>query len=148
MPDAYPKTPEDFAALAERNRITMLQHSPKPAAVGDIWHRVDGVHRGDDEAYEGMDLSWTTWRCEKTTARDAWFVCTEWRARDRLFALTSGARNLHRTDVKALEALIARKKRQLRILDSQKTMAEDTLKEAAETLPKLVAYRASGRDRP
>lgn len=123
-------------------------NAPKPAAVGDIWHRVDGQHKGDDEAYEGMELSWTTWRCEKVTKCGAWFVCTEWRARDRVFALTSGARNLNRTDVGALNNLIARKVRQLRILEIQKTMAEDTLAAARETLPKLQAYRASGRDRP
>lgn len=148
MDNVYPKTPEDFASLAERNRITMLQHSPKPAAVDDIWHRVDGVHRGDDEVYEGMTLSWTTWHCEKTTARGAWFVCTEWRNEPKRFVLTSGARNLHRTNVEALKALIARKKRQLRILKGQKTMAEDTMREAAEALLKLEAYKASEKDRP
>lgn len=112
----------------------------KPAVIGEIWHRVDGQHKGD-EIYEGMELSWTTWRCVKTTPRGAWFVCTEWRARDRLFVLASGARNLHRTDVGALKALIGRKKRQLRILDSQKTAAEDTLEVARLTLPMLEAYR-------
>ena len=147
MDDVTPKTPEDFAALALVNAETMRKHAPKPAAVGEIWHRVDGQHKGD-EIYEGMELSWTTWRCEKTTPSGAWFVCTEWRARDRVFALTSGARNLHRTDVEALKALIARKRRQLAILDSQQAAAEDTLTLARETLPKLEAYRASGRDRP
>jgi len=140
---AFSPTPP---AVAASNAALMLSKAPKPAAVGDIWHRVDGEHKGD-EVYEGMGLSWTTWRCEKTTRCGAWFVCTEWRARDRLFALTSGALNLHRTDVGALKALIARKQRQLRILDSQKTAAEDTLAVARETLPKLEAYRASGRDR-
>lgn len=141
----FPPTPP---AVAASNAEIMLANSAKPAAAGDIWHRVDGQYRGDDEVYEGMELTWTTWRCEKTTARGAWFVCTEWRAKDRLFALTSCARNLHRTDVEALKALIARKKRQLRILESQKTAAEDTLAVARDTLPKLEAYRASGRDRP
>lgn len=140
MADAYPKTMEDFATLAGLNAAKMLQHSPKPAAVGDIWHRVDGSHLGD-EVYEGMELSWTTWRCEKTTARGAWFVCTKWRAEPSRFALTSGARNLHRTDVEALKALISRKKRQLVILNSQKVAAEDTLGIARDTLPKLEAYR-------
>lgn len=151
MADAYPKTPKDFSALALANAETMRKHAPKPAAVGDIWHRVDGYHLGD-EVYEGMELSWTTWRCDKVTKCGAWFVCTEWRAgrgtRWTRFALTSGARNLHRTDVEALKALIARKQRQLVILNSQKVAAEDTLGVARETLPKLEAYRASGRDRP
>ena len=143
MIDAYPKTPEDFSTLALVNAETMRKNATKPAAVGDIWHRVDGSHLGD-EVYEGMELSWTTWRCEKTTPRGAWFVCTEWRARDRVFALTSCARNLHRTDVEALKALIARKRRQLVILNSQTVAAQDTLGIARETLPKLEAYRASG----
>ena len=147
MTDAYPKTAEDFSALALVNAETMRQHMPKPAAVGDIWHRVDGSYLGD-EVYEGMELSWTTWRCEKTTTRGAWFVCTEWRARDRVFALTSGARNLHRTEVESLKALIARKRRQLVILNGQTVAAQDTLGIAQETLPKLEAYHASGRDRP
>lgn len=123
--------------------------APKPAAVGDIWHRVDGtwIDTGS-ETYEGMELSWTTWRCDKVTKCGAWFVCTEWRARDRVFAATSGARNLHRTDVEALKALIARKNRQIRILEGQARAAEDTLTEAMVALPKLEAYRASGRDRP
>jgi len=143
MADATPKTPEDFAALALVNAETMLKHAPKPAAVGDIWQRVDGSYIDDgSEEYRRMELSWTTWRCEKITARGAWFVCTEWRARDRVFALTSGARNLHRTDVEALKALIARKQRQLVILNDQKVAAEDTLGLARETLPKLEAYRA------
>lgn len=63
----YPPTPP---AVAASNAAIMLEKSAKPAAVGDIWHRVDGQHRGD-EVYEGMELSWTTWRCEKTTARGA-----------------------------------------------------------------------------
>lgn len=141
----FPPTPP---AIAASNAALMLSKAPKPASVGDIWHRVDGQHKGDDEAYEGMELSWTTWRCEKVTKCGAWFVCTEWHARDRVFALTSGAKNLHRTDVGALKNLIARKVRQLRILESQKTMTEDTLEAARETLPKLEAYRASGRDKP
>ncbi len=149
MSDVTQKTPEDFAALALLNAETMRKHAPKPAAVGDIWHRVDGawIDTGS-EVYEGMELSWTTWRCEKVTKCGAWFVCTEWRTRDRLFAATSGAKNLHRTDVEALRALIARKRRQLAILHGQKTAAEDTLALARETLPKLEAYRASGRARP
>lgn len=147
MADAYPKTPEDFYALALVNDETMRKHTPKPAAVGDIWHRVDGSHLGD-EVYEGIELSWTTWRCEKVTKCGAWFVCTEWRARDRVFSATSGARNLHRTDVEALKALIARKNRQIRILEGQARAAEDTLTVAMVTLPMLEAYRASGRDRP
>lgn len=149
MANAYPKTPEDFARLAKVNAATMAKHSPKPAAVGDIWHRVDGSYRDDgSETYQGMELSWTTWRCEKVTKCGAWFVCTEWRARDRIFALTSGAKNLNRTDVGALKALIARKRRQIKILDSQKTAAEDTLVIARDTLPKLEAYRESGREKP
>lgn len=141
---AFPATPP---AIAANNAALMLSKRPKPAAVGDIWHRVDGSHLGD-EVYEGMELSWTTWRCEKVTKCGAWFVCTEWRARDRVFAATSGARNLHRTDVEALNALIARKRRQLVILNSQTVAAQDTLGIARETLPKLEAYRASGRYRP
>lgn len=127
--------------ISQETIDALMRSAPKPAAVGDIWHRVDGSHLGD-EVYEGMELSWTAWRCEKVTKCGAWFVCTEWSARDRVFSLTSCAKNLHRTDVEALKALIARKQRQFVILNSQKVAAEDTLGVARETLPKLEAYRA------
>lgn len=106
-----------------------------PAKVGDIWHRVDGDYLGD-ETYDGMALAWTTWRCTKTTPRGAWFQCVEWPYKKLKFALTCGARSIHRTKVDALTSLVARKKRHLSILASQTTAAQETLDLARVELAK------------
>ncbi len=140
MADATPKTPEDFAALALVNAETMRKHTPKPAAVGDIWHRVEGAWiDGGSEMYEGVKLEWTRWRCVKTTPRGAWFSCMEWPHKRQRFALTSGAKALSRTQREALKRLVARKVRQLRILEGQKTEAEDTLEIARAALSAMEA---------
>jgi len=129
----FAPTPPD---VASSNLSIMREKTAQPAAVNDLWHRVDGTWIDDgSEAYAGMELDWTTWRCIKTTPRGAWFQRCEWpqNAKPR-FVLTRGARNLHRTKREALEALIHRKRRHLAILDGQKMAAEDTLLTAQSAL--------------
>ena len=106
---------------------------PSPAQVGDVWHRVDGSHIGD-EVYAGMELAWTSWLCIKTTAQGAWFKCVEWSHKKPRFALTSGSRAICRTKQEALERLIARKVRHLRILSNEAISAQDTLDVAQAAL--------------
>lgn len=132
------------ALLATRERT-----GPLPAQVGDIWHRVDGSHIGD-EVYQGMDLDWTSWRCVRTTPQGAWFECVEWSHRPERFALTSGAKAICRTQTEALERLIARKKRHLLILNSETVAAQDTLEVAREALAHLAHHNAghSAGDHP
>jgi hypothetical protein len=132
----FKPTPKKIAAS---NAALMLSKSPKPARIGDIWHRVEGTWIDDgSESYQGMELDWTQWECVKTTLRGAWFVCI---GRDRYmrkrFALTSGALALSRTEREALERLVARKVRQLKVLEGQKTVAEDTLEIAREALASM-----------
>lgn len=106
---------------------------PSPAQIGDVWYRVEGSHIGD-EAYEGMELMWSSWQCIKTTAQGAWFQSVEWSYKKQRFALTSGARFLSRTKHEALQRLIARKVRHLRILASETVAAQDTLDVARTAL--------------
>ncbi len=105
----------------------------RPAKVGDIWHRVDGSHLGD-ESYMGMELEWSAWRCVKTTKQGAWFARVGWGRPKPRFALTSGSRGIVRTEREALERLIARKKRHLQILHSETVCAQDTLEIAQAAL--------------
>jgi len=105
----------------------------KAAQVGDVWHRVVGSHLGD-ETYEGMELIWTSWRCIKTTLCGAWFKCDEWGYTKLKFALTVGSRSISRTKREALERLIARKVRHLRILHGETVAATDTLDAARAAL--------------
>lgn len=126
--NASQKTEKRVETLFSGKRL-----GPPPAQVGDVWHRVDGSHIGD-EVYEGMELAWTSWLCVKTTAQGAWFKCVEWSHKKQRFALTSGSRAICRTKHEALERLIARKVRHLRILSSEAIAAQDTLDVARDTL--------------
>jgi hypothetical protein len=112
-----------------------IRLGPPPAQVGDVWHRVEGSHIGD-EVYEGMELAWTSWLCIKTTAQGAWFACVEWSQKKPRFALTSGSRSICRTEHEALERLIARKLRHLHILSNEAITAQDTLEVARDALAK------------
>jgi hypothetical protein len=124
--------------------IAAFKNAPQPAAIGDVWHRVDGDWIDDgSESYQGMELAWTTWRCTKVTRCGAWFQCVEWRGRKPRFALTSGAKNLSRTQREALERLIARKVRQMKILEGQKTAAADTLTVARSALSAMNGIRVA-----
>lgn len=118
--------------------------APGPAAVGDVWHRVDGDWIDDgSEVYQGMELAWTSWRCTKVTRCGAWFQCVEWSGDKPRFALTSGSKNLSRTQREALERLVARKVRQLEILRQQRAVAEDTLSMAREALAAMKGVRVA-----
>lgn len=105
------------------------------AKVGDVWHRVEGSHIGD-EVYAGMELMWSSWACIKTTPHGAWFECVEWPYKKSRFALTSGARAISRTKREALVRLIARKVCHLRMLNSETIAANDTLEVARAALEK------------
>lgn len=101
---------------------------PPKFSVGDIRHRVEGACIDDgSERFVGMELSWTTWRAVKVTPQGAWLKCIEWSYKKQRFALASGARWCHASKDGALDQLIARKRRHLAILESQKTMADETL---------------------
>ena len=99
-----------------------------PIKLGDVWYRVDGqyVDHGN-EIYEGMELVWTTWTAVKITPCGAWFECNELFAKRR-FALAHSSRSIHSTKEKALDSLIARKRRHLEILRQQVISADDTLR--------------------
>ena len=114
-------------------RFSGKRLGPPPAQVGDVWHRVEGSPIGD-EVYEGMELAWTSWLCIKTTAQGAWFKCVEWSFKLPRFALTSGSRAICRTKHEALERLIAKKVRHLRILSNEAISAQDTLDVARDAL--------------
>jgi hypothetical protein len=106
------------------------------AIVGDIWHKVEGSHVGE-EVYRGMELSWTTWRCVSVTPKGAWFRCVEWSYKKPRFALTDGARSLSRTKHEALQQLIRKKVLHLRILENEMVVAQDTLRIARATLAEM-----------
>lgn len=127
-----------FATDVDQPRFEYLDqmtNNNEAAKIGDVWHRVDGSHPGD-EAYDGMELAWTAWVCIKTTARGAWFKCVEWSSKKPRFALTSGARAICRTKNEALERLVARKLRHLQILNSEIIFAKDTLDAAQAAFAK------------
>ncbi len=105
--------------------------------IGDIWYRVDGDWIDDgSELYVGVELAWTTWRVVKLTRRGAWLQCVEWPYKKRRFALMPGVVWCGRDKVSALYSLVARKRRQLRILDVQITTARDTLELAEGAIAK------------
>lgn len=107
-------------------------------AVGDILHRVDGQYIDDgSETYQGMELEWQQWKVEKVTPRGAWLRSVEWPYKKRRFALIPGARWVGETKADALEGLIARKRRQIRIIDQQKITATETLELAKAALNAL-----------
>jgi hypothetical protein len=106
--------------------LSFKRLGPAPAQAGEVWHRVDGSSLGE-EVYMGVELDWTSWQCHKTTAHGAWFQCIDRANLTPRFALTSGARAIHRTKKEALERLIARKVSHLRILSSEAVFAQDTL---------------------
>lgn len=114
-------------------QLSKKQIKPLSAKVGDVWHRVDGSHLGE-EVYEGMELKWTSWLCTKTTRKGAWFKCIEWSDKKPKFALTDGARSISRTKNEALNRLIARKMRHLQILRNEAVAAQDTLDAARNFL--------------
>lgn len=127
MPEQFDKTNFRVETLPPKRE----QLGPSPTQVGDVWHRVEGSHIGD-EVYQGMRLEWTSWRCIKTTPQGAWFKCVEWNYKKPRFALTNGARTICRTKREALERLIARKVRHIGILNGEVIAAQDTL-DAART---------------
>lgn len=127
----------NVAALADAH-ANSKNSAQSPAHVGDVWHRVEGSHIGE-ERYEGMELAWTSWSCIKTTKRGAWFKCVELSFKGPRFALTSGSRFIVRTKHEALERLIARKERHLRLLASEAVAAQDTLDIAREALAQCKA---------
>lgn len=63
----------------------------------------------------------------------------------QVLTITNPAKNLDPIDVIFLDHSPGRGRV---IINSQTVAAQDTLGIARETLPKLEAYRASGRDRP
>jgi hypothetical protein len=106
----------------------MMRAAIHVPAIGDILHRVDGQCIDDgSETYQGMELFWTTWRVVRLTPCGAWLQCVERHWKKQRFALSSGARWVSRTQEEALQALIARKRRQLAIVSQQEVMAQETL---------------------
>ena len=130
----------NLAALADA-LASAKNGAQSPAHLGDVWHRVEGWHIGED-VYGGMGLAWTSWLCIKTTAQGAWFKCVELNFKKPRFALTSGSRFIVRTKQEALERLIARKERHLRLLASEAVAAQDTLDIARDA---LAQYKADAR---
>lgn len=66
----------------------------------------------------------------KVTLHGAWFACVTWPYKTReknRFAHAVGSRWLRRTRVEALRGLMARKTRQLSIIECQRDGAEKTL---------------------
>lgn len=123
---------------ADQKRAAAAAVKAAAVVVGDVWHRVEGDWIDDgSESYQSMALSWTTWRCTKATACGAWFSCIEWSHIRPRFALADGAKGLSRTKREALERLVARKVRQIRILEGQKTAADDTLAVARAALAEM-----------
>jgi hypothetical protein len=109
-----------------------MENKSKPAKIGDIWHRVEGYHIGD-EVYEGMKLEWSMWVCTKTTTKGAWFNCLKFGYK-KTFALTIGSRKISRTKKESINRLIHRKRRHISILEWELEAAKDTLELAKKEL--------------
>lgn len=106
--------------------------------LGQVFHRVDGTYIDDgSEMYMGMELTWEQWRVVKTTPRGAWLQCVEYPHKRIRFALATGARWVSQTKTQALEGLIARKMRQISIVEHQAETARETLSLAREELAKV-----------
>lgn len=113
-----------------------------PLKVGDIWYRVDGSMLGD-EVCEGYELQWEEFRCERLTPSGGWFRSVQWgHYKKPRFALAIGCRWLRPSQTEALQALIARKRRQLVILSSQQAFAQETLELATHALRQLTRKAA------
>lgn len=107
----------------------------KSLKVGDILYRVDGQYIDDgSETYQGMELEWQQWEAVKATPRGAWMKCIERPYKKQKFALSSGARWVSMTKAEALDGLIARKRRQIAIVDQQKITASETMRLAKDAL--------------
>ena len=112
--------------------------APKKPQIGDIWYRVEGSYTEDgSDAFCGMELDWQQWEVVKVTPAGAWLTCITWPYKKQRFALAQHARWVSRTKSEALHGLIARKRRQIAIVEHQAATARETLELAKTALAEM-----------
>lgn len=107
--------------------------SQRLESIGDSWYRAEHRYIEDgSETYVGVEVELLEWRVVKVTRQGVWLACPTQPWRKKRFALSLGARAFRRTREEALDGLLARKRRQIRILESQMQVARDTIEAVAE----------------
>lgn len=112
--------------------------APKKPQIGDIWHRVEGSCIDDgSEYFPGVALEWQQWKIVKITTHGAWMQNVSGPHQKLRFALIPGVRWVSSTKNEALLGLIARKRRQIAIVEHQAATARETLELAKTALAEM-----------
>ena len=106
--------------------------------LGDIWYRADErwIDTGS-EVYEGVTIAVVVWVVTKTTPQGVWLRCpTSLHLKPRWASVSSRVFAITRAE--AIDKLIGRRTRQLRILQNQLLVATDVL-DAAKALRRTLS---------